>query len=486
MWTFDALALLLVGGVVTGADRDSSWWPQFRGPNASGTSASAKPPIQFDLRTHVIWQVDVPWSPSSPAIWEDRLFLSTYHEGQLQTRAYERETGRLLWERGLKVDRLETFHSTEGSPVAATPATDGKHVVSYFGSFGLICHGMEGHELWRLPLPVALSGGNYGSGTSPVIMGKRVLLNRDQDLNSTILSVDLETGRKIWETPRPNTPGGFGTPVYWNNDGVEEVILAGSLQVKGYDLGSGAERWKVNGVANFVCTSPVVGGGMLFVAAWSQGKADSSFPLDWPKFAQLNDKNRDGKVSKEDFDKVGWDYNRGIDQDLDGIITAADLEVIRARSAKAENALLAIRPGGRGDITGTHVAWKVTRGLPYVPSPLYYDGRIYLVKDGGLISSFDAKSGKALYLQERLGTGGAYYASPVAADGRIYVVSVSGSLTVVKAGGEVPVILHRVDLGERTFASPALTEDKLYVRTEKHLYAFGGETRGASSPPVTP
>jgi len=134
--------------------------------------------------------------------------------------------------------------------------------------------------------------------------------------------------------------------------------------------------------------------------------------------------------------------------------------------------LISVNPGGTGDITKTHVAWSYNRGLPYVPSPLFYKDRIYLIKDGGLITSLDAKSGKPIYSQERLGTTGSYYASPVAADGRIYVASLPGKLTVLKAGGDSPEILHQVEFGERIFATPALVGDRLYLRTQTQLYAF--------------
>src|SRR5206468_6641442 len=122
------------------------------------------------------------------------------------------------------------------------------------------------------------------------------------------------------------------------------------------------------------------------------------------------------------------------------------------RAAKAENVLVAVKPGGRGNITQTHVAWKATRGLPYVPSPLFYDGRIYLIRDGGMMSSFDARGGKPFYTQERLEATDKYYASPVAADGRIYLASLAGKLSVVKAGGDKPEALQQVDFGERIFA----------------------------------
>src|SRR5438552_18727814 len=142
------------------------------------------------------------------------------------------------------------------------------------------------------------------------------------------------------------------------------------------------------------------------------------------------------------------EYIRGLDSDRDGRITKSDWDKMQDRLAKSQNLLVAVRPGGRGDITETHIAWKATRGLPYVPSPLFYEGRVYLIKDGGMLSSFDAKTGKPYYLQERIGAEGSYYASPVAAAGRIYLASLTGKVTVVRAGGDKPEVVNQADFGD--------------------------------------
>jgi outer membrane protein assembly factor BamB len=352
-------------------------WPQFRGPGSAGVAADATPPVRIGPTEGVLWKVEVPWSPSSPSIWAERIFLTTFTDGELQTRCHDRGDGRLLWAAGVKPEQLEVFHRSDGSPAAATPATDGQRVVSYFGSFGIICYDVDGKELWRRPLPVAISGGGFGSGTSPVIAGKRVLINRDQDGGgSSLLAIDLETGNTSWETQRPAHRGSFGTPMVWKNDGVDEVVLAGSQRINGYDLQTGEERWVVNGVSGFVCTTPVAGDGMLFFAAWSPGKADSPWPP-WAAFLGQHDQNGDGEIALDEFDAGSRDFSRGLDLNHDGKITEGDWDVLLEGAAKSQNLLLGIKPGGRGDISETHVAWKFSRGLPYVPSPLFYDGRIY-------------------------------------------------------------------------------------------------------------
>ena len=146
---------------------------------------------------------------------------------------------------------------------------------------------------------------------------------------------------------------------------------------------------------------------------------------------------------------------------------------MRAALVKGENLMVAVKPGGHGDITRSHVAWQTGRGVPYIASPVVWEGRIYTVRSGGMMSCFDAKTGKTVYLQERLGVEGNYYASLIAADGRVYAASQSGKLLVVKAVGDHPEILHQADFGEPIYATPALAGGQLYLRTHDHLYAFG-------------
>jgi outer membrane protein assembly factor BamB len=449
-----------------------SSWPAFRGPNSSGVSTDAKPPVKIGPTNLVVWKIQVPWSPSSPCIWDDRLFLTTFADGELQTRCYQRSDGKLAWTRGLKPEKLEMYHGTESSPAASTPATDGERVVTYFGSFGLLCYDLNGKELWRHPLPMALSLGGYGTATSPLISGNLVLVSRDRDEGSSLLAVDLHTGKKVWETPRPDSYGSFGTPIAWKNGANDEVVVPGSLRLKAYALKTGKESWVIDGVTAFACTTPVEGDGLLYFAAWSDGKADDPWPS-WQQFLEKFDKNKDGVVSLDEFDDNSRDFYRGLDVNRDGKIDKGDYDQLLASLAKGENVLIAVKSGGHGDISKTHVAWKATRGLPYVASPIMYDGRIYCIKNGGMISSFDAKSGKAFYLQERLDAEGNYYSSPIAADGKIYAASVNGKVTVLKAGGEKPEILHQALFDERIYASPAVAGDKLYLRTRSTLYAFG-------------
>jgi len=257
----------------------------------------------------------------------------------------------------------------------------------------------------------------------------------------------------------------------WKQKSTTDLIVAGSLSLKAYDPKTGAERWTVRGLPSYTCTTPVLGDGLLFFAGWSPGKSDSPWP-GWDGVAEKQDKNRDGHISLDEFsDGPAWFKAQDIDGD--GKLEREDWDEIGKLMKRGENVLLAIAPGGQGDATATQVKWKFGRGLPYVPSPLYYEGRVYLVKDGGMMSCFDAVTGKPFYTQERLNALGSYYASPVAADGRIYVASLDGKVSVVKAGGDKPEVLHQADFKERIAATPALVGDRLYLRTQARLYAFG-------------
>lgn len=447
-------------------------WPQFRGPNGGGVAHEQKPPVVFGIESNVLWKIALPSGASSPCIWGDRIFLTGFENEKLETICIRRSDGKILWRQTAPAKQIEVYHKKEGSPAASTPATDGKQVYVYFGSFGLLCYDVEGKEKWRLELPLAQSFGGFGTGTSPILADGLVVLNRDLITNSHLLAVDTQTGKTAWKTDRPEFYTSWSSPIVWEHNSTKEVVVPGALRLKAYDLKTGAERWTVRGLPAATCTSPVVGDGLLFVAAWSSGGTDQPYP----KFDFLldkMDKDQNGSLSFEEANAGGMkDFFDVYDLNKDKKIAREEWAELSAIAARGKNNLLAIRPGGTGDITDSHVVWTQTKGLPYVPSPLCYQGCIYTIKDGGMASCFDAKTGKTIYLQERLGVSGSYYASPVAANGNVYAASLDGTVVVFK-GGETLNIIARNNLEERIMATPAIVDNKLYVRTAGHLYAFG-------------
>ncbi len=456
----------------------STWadenWPQFRGPNGSGVSTSQHPPIEIQQDSLLRWKVAVPKGVSSPCIWGKRIFLTAFDDGKLWTLALDRGDGHMLWRMAASAKEIEKFHPIEGSPAASTCATDGQQVVSYFGSCGLVCYDLDGHLLWTYELPTAETNFDFGTGTSPIIADGMAILVRDLKSGSMALAVDLTTGKERWKTERPTAPTAFSTPTVAGQGNDALVVAAGALQMKAYDLHSGKERWLIRGLPAGNCTMPVVGGERMFFAGWSPGASDAPFPS-FNDLLKLYDTNHDGALEKEELEKTPlknfFDNN---DTNHDGKITRDEWENNYRYLKQGKNSLFAFSPKGEGDITDTAIAWKQTKGLPYVPSPLYYRGRVYLVRDGGLVSSFDAETGKPFYESKRLGAPGSYYASPIAAAGHIYFVSLSeGVVSVIKADSDSAEVAAQRKLDERVAATPAIVDDRLYIRSAEHLYCFG-------------
>ena len=246
-----------------------TFWPQFRGPNGSGVALTAKPPLHFGPATNLLWKVALPPGYSSPCVWGERIFLTGFDDGKLETLCVRRSDGEILWHQTAPASQIEPFNKKEGSPASGTPATDGQRVYVYFGSCGLLCYDFDGQQKWHRPLPVAQTVGDFGSGASPIVTDGLVLLNRDQSTNSALLAVHARSGATAWQVERPDFFSSWSTPVIWEQ-GAKEVVLPGFLRLKAYDLKNGAERWTVRGLASAVCTTPVLGDGLLYCATWSR------------------------------------------------------------------------------------------------------------------------------------------------------------------------------------------------------------------------
>jgi outer membrane protein assembly factor BamB len=404
-------------------------WPQFRGPNSSGIG-DGKPPVEFGPSQNVLWKTAVGAGLSSPIIAKGRAFLTEFDRStnQLATLCIDQHTGKILWRRTVAPTEIEKVHDIS-SPAAPTPATDGERVYVYFGSYGLVSYDFDGKLLWerRLPLPQNI----YGAVASPIVAGDLVVLNH-QGKEAYLLAVDRHDGKTVWKTDRSKFQYGWSTPVYWRHDGIDEIVVLGgdfgpNQRLMAYDLAGGAERWWVAGLPPCGKSTPVIGGGMVFFAA----------------------------------------------PDIILDVEAEKRNPERAAQIYANNAsrVMAIRPGGKGEVNQTHVAWTQNKGVAGVPSPLYHNGRIYTVQNGGIIFSRVAKTGELVY-SGRTGATGYYYSSPVAADNKIYIASEEGVVVVLDGGTELKV-LARNNLESRIMATPAIVDGKIYVRTENYLYAFG-------------
>jgi len=465
-------------------------WPQFRGPDALGVALEGSAyPIHFGPGSNVLWKTPLPAGNSSPAVWGERIYLTAFEQQKhtLETLCLERRTGKILWRSvAPSVAKIETsLHPTNG-PATPTPVCDGNHVYVYFGSYGLLAYDRDGEELWKKPLPAP--GTTFGSGSSPILAGDLLLLTC-QGKAASLLAVRRETGATAWKKDHPRFGAGYATPLLRKNGQVTEIILVQPRGVVAYDLKDGAELWWVGGLVGGGIPSPALGEGLIFAVAHFPG-GDPEDRMKFPNFDELvkkYDANKDGLLSLKEAPKNLLFYDRGspdpndnivmedmfpfIDKNHDSQLSREEWDAAVKAFAQRESAMVAVRPGGRGEIDKAQVAWKEKRALPEVPSPLYYQGRLYVVANGGIASCYQAQTGKMLYRQ-RLGTGGFFYASPVAGNGNVYASSYNGVLVVFKAGDECQV-LARNNLGESIVATPALVDGRIYVRTEGNLYAFG-------------
>jgi len=452
-------------------------WPQFRGSEGLAIATDGTDtPAEFGPDKNVVWKTPLASGHSSPVLWGGRIFLTTFDGGKLFAVSLDRDSGHIVWSKEVVVEKIEQVHRIS-SPAAATPCSDGERVYFHFGSFGLLAFDFDGNEVWRLPLPLPVN--EFGSGGSPILVDGKVVLLRDQDVGSFLLAVDAKSGRQLWRTERPGFFRGHSTPFLWRHDGIGEIVITGAVRLMSYDPKTGRELWSTTGLSRVANATATAGDGLLFASSWNIG-ADASGRLELPpfdEFAKANDRNADLQLSIEEFPSGGLrDRFTQLDADKDGQVTHAEWEAYAPVIAKAENALFAVRPGGRGDITATHVAWKKTRGLPYVPSPLFYEGRIYTIKSGGMASCFNGRTGEEFWLEQRVGIFGDFYASPVAAAGKVYIAGQNGTVAVLAAGNEFNV-LAKNDLGELIFATPAIADGKIYVRTAGQLYCFGRSTK---------
>ena len=473
-------------------------WPQFRGPSGSGIAAEpSNPPSEFAPDKRVLWKTALPSGHSSPSIWGGRIFLTGFDKqaNKLEVLAFDRNDGKILWRRAIAATAFEEIHSLS-SLATATPATDGERVYAYFGSFGIVCFDFDGNLQWSIPLPLAHIV-PHGSGTSLIVEGERVILNRDEVPDSYLLAVDRRTGKVLWKQKQymgdpERRNGGKATPVVWRGGGKEEVILHRRGEIVGYDLATGLRKWWVRAETQGAGT-PVASSNAIYVGTWfNTGEPDLMVPLpDFDSLLKQYDKDHDGKLSVQEFPeklliahRIGLDGIEGADNSRPSrsIFLAADINKDgridrREWEAYAKNmvdppsqhGLLSIKPGGSGDVTSTHVLWKEPKGVPEVPAPLYYKQRLYMIA-GGVVTCLDAENGKPIY-RGRLAAG-AYFASPVAAAGRIYFASSEGVVTVIDGGDELQV-RARNDLNEPIFATPAIIGEVIYVRTAGFLYAFG-------------
>ena len=443
-------------------------WPQFRGPAGAGIF-EGKLPTTWSAKDNVAWSVEVKgrgWS--SPVAWNNTVFVTsaispgafkapstgifgndyvaelakqglsedevvkkvvsrdielTAESGEIRymVYAFDANNGRVKWEREAHKGAPVGGRHRKNTFASETPATDGERLYAYFGNVGLFAYSLDGTLLWTTrfdPQPMYL---DFGTAASPVVQDGRVFVVHDNDGKSFTAAIDAKTGKQLWKVERDLPSGGmtsgWSSPFVWTHGQRTELIVIGRQHAVSYAPDSGKELWRMRGLTGQSTPTPVAADGLLFLATGSQGESNR------PVFA--------------------------------------------------------VRPGASGDIslaTGEEqnkfVAWVHPRASAYTSSPLVYRGRMYVVNDNGILTVFDAQTGKEIYKARAGGSGNTFSASPWAADGKIYLLSEDGHTFVIEAGDKY-VELSKNSMDEMSFASPALATNTIFLRTQTKLYRIG-------------
>lgn len=423
-------------------------WPQFRGPFASGIVESTQLPGRWDINTgeNIRWKMKIPGlGHSSPVVWGNRLFVTTAISGsgsdslkvglygdidevgdrsEHEFRVYciDKHSGEILWERLAYKGIPVTERHTKSSHANATPATDGKYVVAFFGSDGMYCYDFEGELIWKKSFG-RINAGPYdqpevewGYASSPIIHENRVVVQCDiVGGDGFLASLDIETGKEIWRTPREDVAT-WSTPNFLNKGGERQIVVNGFSQIGGYEFDTGEELWKLSNGGDAPVPTPFFAHGLIYIHG-SHGRYQPIF---------------------------------------------------------------AIRPEARGDITlakdidsltNRYIVWSIKRGAAYMPTNLVYGDYLYNLRMNGNLTCFDAKTGEEIY-KERIPEAMGITASGIASNGKLYYSLEQGEVVVVKAGPEFE-ILSRNPMDDLMMASPAISEEMLFFRTQHYLVAVG-------------
>jgi outer membrane protein assembly factor BamB len=462
---------VLCAGSLTAADAPG--WSRFRGPNGSGVSTATNVPIDFGPSKNLLWRVALPPGHSSPILHGDRIYLTAFRGDVLVTIAIDRPTGRILWERAAP-PVATTVVDKRNNPASPSPAVDETGVYVFFPDYGLIAYDIAGAERWTMPL--GPFSNIYGMGASPIVVGDLLILACDQSVGSFVMAVNTRTGRLQWKTARPEAKSGHSTPVLWRgSDGKDQILLAGSFLLTSYDVATGRKLWWVGGLSFEMKSTPVIGAETIYVNGYGAPVNDPGHKIQVPSADAVwpgADADGNGVLSKAEFPKFTPAFWFDVaDLDRNGSLSRDEWAYYRA-ALDSDNGMLAIRLGGSGDMSDTAIRWKYQRSVPQLPSPLLFGGVLYMINDNGIVTTLDPERGTVIKQGRLTGAPGPHYASPIAADGHLFFTSEAGDVVVVSPGGDItPVTVNH--LGEDTYATPAIADGRLYVRTVTALYAFG-------------
>jgi outer membrane protein assembly factor BamB len=425
-------------------------WPSFRGPHAAGVADGQHLPDRWNGRSgeNVLWHTPIPGlAHSSPIVWGDRVFVTSaisskpnatfkpglYGDGDASDDrsshkwvlyAIDTHTGKIVWERVAFEGEPRNTRHIKSTYASASPATDGRIVVAWFGSQGVYAYDVNGTPLWKVDLGRVDMGAydipsyEWGPASSPIIWNDLVLLQCDTQADSFVLALDAATGRTVWKTERQELPS-WGTPTVVEIGDRPQLVTNAANYIRGYDARNGQELWRLGGSSKITAPTPIFADGLIIV---SSGR-------------------------------------------------------------RPEKPIFAVRPEARGDLTlrkdqtsSNAIAWSKNARGSYMPTPLAYNGILYSLNNDGVFDAYEVETGKEIYRKRLDPVGSGFSASPVAADGRLYLSNEDGEMLVVAAGREFRLISTNT-MGELLMATPALSNGVLYVRSASSLSAVGMKGR---------
>ncbi|MCB9855819.1 MAG: PQQ-binding-like beta-propeller repeat protein [Phycisphaerales bacterium] len=442
----------------------AKYWPTWRGPEMTGVSRTANPPVEWSESKNLKWKIEIPGAGhASPIVWKDRVYVLTAVKKEMPSQAsagerigidgdvfasmqpgegrrprdgrrggpggrrggrgrqaaptdtyqfdvlaINRADGGVAWRKTVTESVPHEAGHPDSTQASNSPVTDGEHIFAHFGSRGLYCLDMEGNVKWSAEFGKMQTRNGFGEGSSPALFGDTIVVNWDHEGDSFIVALDKRTGKEKWRKPR-DEPTSWATPLIVESKGKAQVVVNGTNAIRSYDLETGDVIWTCGGMTTNAIPSPVAADGTVIVMSGFRGAA-----------------------------------------------------------------LVAIKyDGAKGDITGTdRVVWSHDKETPYVPSPLLYDQYLYFTKNTkGLLTCFNAKTGKEMYTQQRLDGIDGLYGSPVGAKGRVYIAGRDGTTLVIKNADKYEVLASN-ELDDEFDASPALAGNEIYLRGKKSLYCI--------------
>ena len=436
-------ALLLAALPILDTSADETW-PQFRGVGATGVASDdLRLPESWDTTENVQWVTDIPgWGWSCPIVWKDKVFLTTvvsdseyelpkkglYLGGgrsappkgthQWLVYCFDLKSGGLRWKQEAHRGQPQVSRHPKSTFASETPTTDGERLYVLFGDVGLYCYSLEGEPLWSHRIEAKKTMADYGAAASPIVHGNQVVLVYDNQEQSYIAAFDTKTGAQNWRTNREERST-WATPLVWQNSRRTEIVTAGKLKNRSYDL-AGNLLWEFDGrMSNLIVPSPLAAHGMLYLTSGYVGDA--------------------------------------------------------------HRPVYAIKPGGEGDITpegdpatSEFIEWYQPEAGPYNPSPIVYGDYYYTLYDRGFVTCHDAHTGKQVYGKQRFAPGASFTASPWAYNGKLFFLSEDGDTYVIEAGPNYKLLgTNRLD--ELCAATPAVSQGRLLIRTASKLYSLSGE-----------